>query len=393
MSDLQASSRRILAAYGRTQADRIPIATPISWHPMGDIDREKPGGWRTAPDFVALARRVQDVCDPLPIYNAVPAPRVFSRFGYQRFLEAPEEYTEELPAQTPRPGLTRHTTVLHTPKGDLHWWYDEEEGIETKWDTGKPVNTLADVDKMLSVPYRFDPPPAADFDAFRKHRAASGDLCIGGGGVNSMVAMLVGMIPYELVLEWMIAEPQAIRALADAWLERTRQKVEFLLDQGVGPFWHFNGVERACPPLMGPRQWEEWVVPYDGAIMRLIKARDPQSLIHVHCHGKVGTLLRSFRDMGVDSTDPVEPPPQGDITMAGARKLVGPGMTLFGNIQFADMERASPDEIETFVRRAIDEGGPRMRLHPSASPHQAPTARFFANARRYLDAALKYGAR
>jgi SAM-dependent methyltransferase len=66
----------------------------------------------------------------------------------------------------------------------------------------------------------------------------------------------------------------------------------------VGPFWHFNGVERAAPPMMGPRQWEKWVVPYDGEIMRRIKAADPSARIHVHCHGKVRTLLDSFVEMG-----------------------------------------------------------------------------------------------
>ena len=68
-------------------------------------------------------------------------------------------------------------------------------------------------------------------------------------------------------------------------------------------------------------------------------------------------------------------------------------MTLYGNIQFLDMERGTPDQIEELVRRAIGEGGPRMRLHPSAAPHEAPTPQFFDNAHRYLDAAEKYGGR
>ena len=79
--------------------------------------------------------------------------------------------------------------------------------------------------------------------------------------------------------------------MADTWLERTGEKVDWLLSQGVGPFWHFNGVERAAPPMMGPRQWEHWVVPYDGELMRRIKDADPEARIHVHCHGKVRTLL------------------------------------------------------------------------------------------------------
>lgn len=393
MSDLQTSSRRIMAAYGRGTAERIPICSPISWHPMRDIEKETPGGWRALPEFVRVAKLVEQHCDPSVPHNAVSYPRVFSRFGYQRFLEAPEEYAEELPRVQVGPSRTRQTTVLHTPKGDLFWAYEEDEGIETKWDMVKPIGSPQDIEKMLSVPYRFVRPDPAAYEAFRRHRKAAGPTCIGGAGINSMVAMLVGVMPYELALEWMLTEPGIIRTLADLWLERTRERVEFLLDQGVGPFWHFNGVERACPPMMGPKQWEEWVVPYDGAIMALIKRRDPTSLIHVHCHGKVGRLLPLFLEMGVDSTDPTEPPPQGDITFREARRLVGDRMTLFGNIEFLDMETGTPDGIEAKVRLAIEESGKaRMVLYPSAGPHQQHTRRFTTNAVRYIEAGLKYGA-
>jgi uroporphyrinogen-III decarboxylase len=209
-----------------------------------------------------------------------------------------------------------------------------------------------------------------------------------------MVAMLVGVMDYERVLEWILEEPVLIKALADAWLARVWAKVDYLLSQGVGPFWHFNGVERASPPMMGPRQWEELVVPYDGEIMRRIKARDPEARIHVHCHGKVSGLLDSFLEMGVDSIDPVEPPPQGDIELAEARRRVGDRMTFYGNIEFSLMDLGTPDEIEHAVIRAIREGGTeRMVICPSAAPHERHTSRFNANAHRYLETALKYGAR
>ena len=68
--------------------------------------------------------------------------------------------------------------------------------------------------------------------------------------------------------------------------------------------------------MMGPRQWDQWVVPYDGEIMRRIKSADPKATSHVHCHGNVRTLLDSFVAMGVDSTDPLEPPPQGNVDLA-----------------------------------------------------------------------------
>ena len=144
--------------------------------------------------------------------------------------------------------------------------------------------------------------------------------------------------------------------------------------------------------MMSPAQWEQWVVPYDGEIMRMIRERDSATLIHVHCHGRVGTLLESFIAMGVNSTDPVEPPPQGDIEFADAKRLAAGRLTLYGNMEFVDMERATPDEIEAKVRHAIEDGGKQHTvLYPSAAPHERHTERFLANAERYIQAGLKYG--
>jgi hypothetical protein len=394
VADIVESSRRIMAAYGVGTADRVPVTSPISWSPFRDIDGENPGGFRADPAFRRIARLVQRWCDPAVPYNHVSWPQVFAPLDYQRFLEAPPEFVEALPRAKVGPARTRTTHVLHTSRRDLTWSYDEDEDIETKWDVKKPVTCPDDVDALLSVPFSFARPADAAYEPFRRHRAEAGGLCIGGAYVNSMVAMLVGVMDYELVLEWVLDRPDLIHRLADAWLERTWSKVDFLLSQGIGPFWHFNGVERASPPMMGRSQWDELVVPYDGEIMRRIKARDPEARIHVHCHGRVSTLLDSWLSLGVDSIDPVEPPPQGDIRIGDARKRVGEKMTLYGNLEFAWMEMESPAEIERHVREAIAEGGKeRLVLAPSATPHQRQTAAFTANAERYILAALEAGAR
>ena len=97
-----------------------------------------------------------------------PIPRVFEPLGYQRFLEAPAEYVEALPPERLSSVRTRHTTVLHTPKGDLQHVYDEDDGIFTTWDIRRPIETLEDVDRLLSVPYRFTPPASEEFEPFRR---------------------------------------------------------------------------------------------------------------------------------------------------------------------------------------------------------------------------------
>jgi hypothetical protein len=390
--DYQASCCRICGTYRREQVDRIPITSPLPWQPHGDIDAVEFGDWRDEERFRRVARLVQEHCDPKPPHNRVSIPRVFAPQSYQRFLEAPQEYVEELPPVKVSAIRTRHTTLLHTPKGDLKWVYEEDEGIFTRWDIHKPVQCVEDVAKLLSVPYAFDPPDPSAFEPFRRHRAEMGENAVGGAGVNSMVAMLCGIMAYELMLEWVMTEPGLIKSLADTWLERTGEKVDWLLAQGVGPFWHFNGVERAAPPMMGPRHWDRWVVPYDGELMRRIKAADPGNRIHVHCHGKVRTLLDSFVEMGVDSTDPVEPPPQGNADIVEVKEAYDGKLVFLGNVEFLDMETRQPDEIEALVRRAIEGGGKKnVILMPSSRPHARPSDLCLANAECYIEAGLKYG--
>ena len=386
------SCRRICGTYRREEVDRIPVSSPIPWAPTGDIDATEFRDWRDEERFRRVARMVQAHCDALPPHNRVASPAVFAPQSYQRFLEAPQEYIEELPPERVSEVRTQHVTILHTPKGDLQWMYEEDDGIFTRWDRRKPVQCVEDVDKLLSVPYEFSPADPSAWEPFRTHRAEMGSNAIGGAGINSMVAMLCGVMSYELMLEWTMLEPDVIRTLADTWLERVGEKVDWLLEQGVGPFWHFNGVERAAPPMMSSRQWDEWVVAYDGEIMRRIKAADPEATIHVHCHGKVRTLLDSFVAMGVDSVDPLEPPPQGDVYLAEVKKVYDGRLVFRGNIEFLDMETRQPDEIEELVRQAIEESGKRnVILNTSAGPHERPSDLLLANVERYIEAGIRYG--
>ena len=390
--DYEGSCRRVCGTYRREKVDRVPILSPISWGPGDDIDSKEFGDWRDEERFRRVARLVQNHCDPGPPHNIIETPDVFEPQSYQRFLEAPQEYIEELPLEKLSDIRTRQTTILHTPKGDLKWFYDEDEGVFTKWDRHKPVQCIEDIEKLLSVPCKFSPPDSSEYEPFRKHRAEMGRNAVSGGYVNSMVAMLTGIMSYEMMLEWMMTEPETIRILADTWLERTGERIDWQLSQGIGPFWHFNGVERAAPPMMGPVHWDEWVVPYDGEIMRRIKSADPDAVIHVHCHGKARTLLDSFVEMGADSVDPVEPPPQGDINIAEVKKAYDGRLVFRGNIEFLDMETRQPYEIEELVRAAIEDGGKKnIMLTTSAGPHERPSDLFLANAERYIEAGLKYG--
>ena len=98
--------------------------------------------------------------------------------------------------------------------------------------------------------------------------------------------------------------------------------------------------------------------------------------------------------MDIDATDPLEPPPDGDVTLTEARKILGQKITLFGNIEERLFEIGDKNDVEKAVQKAIEEGaanGPFV-LCPTAMPLNTPLdKKIQANIIHYIDCGLKYG--
>ena len=142
--------------------------------------------------------------------------------------------------------------------------------------------------------------------------------------------------------------------------------------------------------MMGPAMYDEFMVAYDSRLMELVHQHG--CLVHVHCHGKISGILDRLLGMGVDMLDPVEPPPDGDITMLEAKKRAAGRLTLLGNIEFRELEFSTPRRIDELVKRAILDGGPeRVHLFPSATPIERLTPQYRDNALAYIEAGVKYG--
>jgi len=291
----------------------------------------------------------------------------------------------DLSPQRERIGRGRVRHSVRTPRGVLESVVQDRPGggTEKHW-----IESVEGAKRLLSIPYV---PIRPDLSGFLSTRAASGGRYLAKVTLMDPVCS-VGLIDPMTCALWTVEERPLLREILDTAFARIRDEVEHLLRGGAGPLFYFNGPEYALPPLMSPKDFEEFVIDYDTKLVEQVHAAG--GLTQIHSHGRVSRFLESFARTGTDSLNVLEPPPLGDVALADAKRRVGARMCLVGNIQYQDLVSATEEEVDALVREAVRQGAPGggFVLALCAAPFEVPLPRKAArNLIRYLRAGREYG--
>jgi hypothetical protein len=260
-------------------------------------------------------------------------------------------------------------TTYHTPKGDLK----EREMVSTVRAPGytmeHPIKSPADIDAILSIPY--EPFP---FDASSYFHAVerAGERGIAVFGLDHPSYALQRLMGSELLALFSIDERDQLHKIVEIFAARVRDHVRKAVESGVKGMYGWVGPELFIPPLMGPRDFEEFVFTYDKMICDMI--HDAGGHTWVHCHGRVAKFIGRFIDMGIDVLNPLEPPKNGDVDMQILVEQYGGRMGWEGNIEIQEIIQAKPERLRELIRTCVKAGAPsgRFILCPSAGFMEYP---------------------
>jgi hypothetical protein len=356
--------QRVQTALRRQQPDRVPVFTFLNPY-VATWQGDDP----SYAEVLAACREYGDTVDDFyfpsgPIYSAA------------------------VPARQSRPlpdGQLEHT--LLTPAGPLtsvtraDW---RGGGTVKRW-----ITQPEDVERLLSIPYEPIRPDLSEVQATRLRLA---EQAIGQVTFNDPIC-IAGLVDEMTMAIWTREQRPLLRRVLDVACERLLEELRYCLEAGLGPLYYFNGPEYALPPLMSPADFEEFVVAYDTQLVRLIH-QYPGNQVIIHSHGRVNRFLERFAAMGTDGLNVLEPPPLGDTELAAAKARIGDRVCLIGNIQYDDLARGTPDQVDELVRQALAAGGPGggFILCPCAAPYERPLPpQAAANLIRYLEAARRWG--
>ncbi|MFC1479521.1 uroporphyrinogen decarboxylase family protein [Planctomycetota bacterium] len=291
-----------------------------------------------------------------------------------RYLVTPPQFIKEVKREE-KDDCIIITKEIETPKGNLTAITGQNPAASTTWTIKYPVESKEDIEKIRSVPWelpegleKFDPKSkGTDFDTrgIIYTNISSPMVCVGG------------MMTYEYFLELCALDLELVKELSHQCMERILDVVDFLLaDRKIEYVW-MGGCEWVTPPMASPMVYDELVQTYEKPLIDRI--HEGEAIVHIHCHGNVGTTIEKVIERGGDFLEPVEPPPDGDITFAEAKKIAAGRLTLGGNVEARVLENESRDTVEKAARAAFEGGKERMVFKTTAGPINLLTPRMIEN--------------
>jgi hypothetical protein len=263
--------------------------------------------------------------------------------------------------------LTRRTVVAGNRRLTMQTRRDRD--MDTIWTTEHLLKSPDDLRAFLALP----PAPAdgsVDAGPLLAAEAALGEaglVMIDTPDPLCLAALLFEMGEYT-VTAW--TEQALFHQLLERFAAPLLAATEAVARRLPGRLWRIYGPEFAAAPYLSPELFRQYVCRYDKPMIDIIHRWGGYA--RVHSHGRLAGILDHIAAIGADALDPVEPPPQGDVELAGVRERYGEQLVLFGNLEISDIETLPPRRFAEKVKRSLAEGtsgsGRGFVLMPSASP-------------------------
>lgn len=363
------SRERLLALLQRKPLDRVPINT----YELSDFGFMN---WTLEEaSYRKLMKEITERTDTLALWGgSMPA--------------SPQEIPPDVEQwQEGEFSVTRVT--IHTPKGELSYVTKSTPTVKTTWTVEHLLKNEDDIAKYLSMPFYPMPINTSKFAALDAEIGDSGLVLCDTGDAIGWVAGMFEMGEFTI---FAMTQPELIRALCEKKHEEVMHYLRGMLEAGCGPIYRIWGPEYCTPPYLPPSAFREFVLPYLHDMVDLIHKYGCYA--RVHSHGKIAQVLDMIVESGADATDPVEPPPDGDISLSEIKERYGDKLILFGNMELKYLEQETPAEIRQRVREIMEEGKPGggMVLMPTAAPINVPLSpRTEENYLAFIEAGHEFG--
>ena len=359
--------QRLVAALDRRPTDHLPATTH---HLMRHyLDKYLPG--KTEDEFFATFG-----LDPITWFVAHrpdPASGAYFEPGHKAgFLEAQRIISDQWRFERQDvPGreyaTTRHAIV--TPRKTLTIELQSNE--YTAWVSERLLKEKSDIDLIAD----FAPQPLCDVAAVNRHAEAYGDRALVRGHINCFdlygqpgcwqdACVLFGV--EEMIMQT-FDDPAWVHAFLGILRDRKVRYADSMKGARYDLIEHGGG--DASSTVISPKVFDEFVAPYDRAVIAHARAAGQRVVYHT-CGGMM-PILERLVGLGSNALETFTPPAMGgDMRLAEAKQRIGDKVCFIGGFdQNRFFTTATPEETRAEVRRCFAEAGAGGGFILSPSDH------------------------
>jgi len=316
---------RVLAALRGERPDRVPFTIKRPQPPQGEIER------RLRNEGLALC------IEELPFTTSRPHVEILRHERWEQ-------------------GMPRVRETFRTPVGEVSQEWVIEPGYGSRHIVQHMVARPQDceVAEFLIRDEVYTPA----FEKFRRAERIMGqDGFVFGGWLppTPLMRMLWELMGAEGFAVALAEQPEAFRRLYDALLEKQREQVR-LVAESPALVAHFP--ENLTADMVGRERFREYVLPVYAEFSSILRAKG--KLLAAHCDGRLKVLAGDLAASAVDIIEAFCPFPDGDMTMAEARRR-WPDKIIWINFPSA-LHLEPPEKIRTHVRDILKAVAPGDRF-------------------------------
>lgn len=245
-----------------------------------------------------------------------------------------------------------------------------DKSLDTVWTIEPLLRNIDDVKLFLELPDEiFD--ENIDISHLEEQEKNLGDKGIVMVDTEDPICSVAALFNLEDFTIFAYTEQDLCHKLLEKNARYIHKRTQKVAKEFPGRLWRIYGPEYITEPFFPASYFEEYVVGYTGPMVNEIKKYG--GFVRIHSHGRVKNVLDYMVKMGADATDPIEPPPHGDVELKYLKDHYGKQLVLFGNIEIADIENMSSDMFRKVVKQSIEEGtsgkGRGFVLMPTSAPY------------------------
>lgn len=160
---------------------------------------------------------------------------------------------------------------------------------------------------------------------------------------------------YQQSLMYLLDEPDRVEAILEAYtqgasdlgVQQARRGVDAVLISSA-----FAG-----GGFISPRQYEEFVLPYEQKLVGIIKSEGVA--VYTHTCGDIGDRLELMAATGIDGIDTLDPPPLGSVDLADAKRRIGERVFFKGNMDpVHTLLEGKPEQVYEDAMHRLEAGSP-----------------------------------